>query len=155
MNPRERTVPDYFGFHQARYRPQRRLGRSWLDAAPLVDMALILLLFFMLSSSFVLQPGITLDLPVAPFDSGTPYGTLVVTLSREGLVFFNDERGTLDGLRGAFASAAQEDPEARLLIEADGSVPHERLVRVYNLAVAAGIRKVTLATRLPGMGERP
>jgi biopolymer transport protein ExbD len=103
----------------------------------------------MINSSFVMQPGISLSLPVSDFDDGALYGALVVTLAQEGLVFFNDERTTIEGLGAAFAQAVHEDPEARLIVEADARVEHGALVSIYDMATAAGLQHVTLATRLP------
>ena len=65
------------------------------------------------------------------------------------MYFFNDERMTLDGLAGALARTVRDDPGRALLVEADGRIAHQSLVEVYNLAVAAGIRHVLLATRSP------
>ncbi len=62
-------------------------------------------------------------------------------------MFFNDERTTLEGLAFAFAQALHEDPEARLIIEADARVPHGTIVEVYNMASGAGISSVVLASR--------
>lgn len=145
----EQQVPEYFGNLHGRYRPERRLSKGLLDAAPLVDVVLLLLLFFIINTSFVLQPGIQIDLPVTSFQSGISYGSLVVTIAQEGMVFFNDERTTLEGLGPIFMQAAHDDPEAGLLIEADGRVQHGTLVHVYNMATEAGLQHVTLATRLP------
>jgi len=139
---------EIFGYFHSRYQPQRRVRRGLIDAAPLVDVALLVLLFFVVNASFVVQPGVRLNLPAADFDAGAPYDSVVVTVAQEGMIFFNDERTTLEGLPAVFAQATYEDPEAQLIIEADERVQHGTLVEIYNMALETGIRKVTLATRL-------
>ncbi len=136
------------GFFRRHYRPRNRLASSPLDAAPLANVILLVFLFFIVNSSFVLQPGIVVNLPDTSFTSGVPFGSMVVTISQEGMVFFNDERTTLEGLAQAFSQAAHSKPDSALIIEADGRVRHERLVRIYNMAMQAGIRRVALATRV-------
>ncbi|MCX6995620.1 MAG: biopolymer transporter ExbD, partial [Kiritimatiellaeota bacterium] len=102
---------------------------------------------------FGLRPGVTVNLPVAAFTGGAPYGALVVTVSQEGMVFFNDERTTLEGLPSAFAQAAHEQPGATLVIEADSRVTHGTPVALYNMARAAGLQQISLATRLATPAE--
>ena len=143
-------VPEYFGYLRLRQRLRRRQSGGVLDSAPIADVALLLLLFFIINSSFVLQPGISVKLPMAPFNEGTSYGSLVVTVAQEGMVFFNDERTTLLGLSSSFAQALHEDAEASLVIEADARVSHGTLVRIYNMAAEVGIQNITLATRMSG-----
>lgn len=143
-------------FHLRRQlRPRNRRTRGFLDAAPLADVVLLLLFFFISQSGFVLQPGIHVRLPVSEFADGAPYSGLVVTISQEGLVFFNDERTTLEGLASAFERSAHERANATLLIEADGRVRHESLIRIYNMARSAGILDVVLAHRLPPARPQP
>jgi biopolymer transport protein ExbD len=131
-----------------RFRPRHRLAAGRLDAAPLVNIALLLFLFYMVGSPFVLQPGVIVNLPGSSFHAGAPYGAMVVTISQEGMVFFNDERTTVKGLAAAFQQAAHDAPDSTLVIEADGGVRHSLLVDIYNMAEAAGIRRVALATRV-------
>ena len=131
-----------------RFRLRHRSTLDLLDPAAVSSVVLLLMLFILLQSSFVLRPGITVDLPESPFYTGVPYEALVLTLSQEGIIFFNDERTTLKGLSQAFAQAAHEQPDATLVIEADGRVLHSTLAEIYNMAMGAGIRKVALATRV-------
>jgi len=149
MDPNPLPAPSHFQFLSARYRAQRQMRRGLLDGAPLVDVVLLVLLFIIINSSFVLQPAISMDLPESEFVDGASYGSLVVTLAQEGMVFCNDERTTVDGLASVFAQAVHDDPEAGLVIEADARIEHGTLVRIYNMAVAAGIQRVSLATREP------
>lgn len=142
--PRERLF--YF---RRRFNPAHRRLRGLLIVAPWLDILLLLLLFFLTQSSFVVQPGILLDLPVSPANGYARYGDLVVTIPQEGMYFFKDERMTPDGLANALAQAARDNPGRALIVEADQRIAHHTLVEVYNMAAAAGLRQVLLATRSP------
>jgi biopolymer transport protein ExbD len=147
------TTMDVMFFLRRRYRPRQRLFMGPIDVAPLANVVLLFMLFFIIQSPFVVQPGITVNLPLSSFASGVPYGAMVVTVSQEGLVFFNDERTTLEGLGAVFAQAVFDHPDSSLVIEADGRVQHSVLVRIYNMAAVAGIKNVVLATRISSPGK--
>jgi biopolymer transport protein ExbD len=142
-------------FHR-RFRPRCKLFRGRVAVVPLADIVLLLLLFLLTGFRFVLQPGFNVELPQAPFSEGAPYGPMVVVLTQEGIVLFNDERTTMEGLESAFGQAVHEHPDASIVVEADHRVQHGAIIRVLNMAAAAGVREVNLATRsLPPGGEAP
>ena len=152
MSQTDKTITERIGYLRRRYRPHHRLFKGPIDVVPLVNVVLLFMLFFILQSPFVMRPGITVNLPTASFASGVPYGAMVVTISQEGIVFFNDERTTMEGLSSALSQSVYDHPDVSLVIEADGRVQHSTLVEVYNKAMAAGIKNVVLATRLPVTG---
>ena len=153
MSQPDKTITEQISYLRRRYRPHERLFKGPIDVVPLVNVVLLFVFFFILQSPFVMQPGIVVNLPTASFASGVPYGALVVTISQEGMMFFNDERMTMEELGAALAQAAFDQPDASLVIEADGRVPHSTLVQIYNMATAAGIKSVVLATRVPAVGR--
>ena len=140
------------GIRWRRYRPRQRLFHNPLGLIALVNLALLIMLFMLLHASFVRQPSSTVQLPTAAFLAGTPYGLMVVTLTQEGLFFFNDERVTIEGLATAFRNAVRDRQTTAITIEADVRVPYGVILRVMNMATAAGLQHVNLATR-PSFGE--
>ena len=138
---------------QRHFQPRVRRICRLFEPAALLNAIVLVCAAFLLTARFVLQPGVTVELPEAPFHEGAPYGALVVTLSQEGFVFFNDERMALDDLRTAFAQARHDQPGATLVIEADTRVSAGTLVTLYNMARAAGIQQVLVASRLPAPAE--
>ncbi len=114
----------------------------------LLNLVLLLMFFLVVGSKIVLQPGMIVNLPVAAFVSGAVYGNMVVTITQEGQVFFNDDRIPLDRLGSALSGAVRHNTETSMTIEADARVPYETIVRIMNLATAAGVRQINLATRL-------
>lgn len=136
-------------------RPRRHRLRSPLPLTPVADIALLIFFFFLSQASFVVQPARMVELPIAPFQSGIQYGDLVVTVSQEGLIFFNDERILLEGLDNSLAAAHHLHPDAPLLIEADKRVSYGLLMEIQNKAVFAGIKEVALASQLPPPPPEP
>lgn len=136
-------------YFRRRFHTARRPLKGLMIVTPWINLVLLLLLFMITQSSFVVQPGVQLDLPVSIATGFARYGDLVLSVPQEGMYFFNDERMTAEELPGALAAAAQGNPDSTLIIEADQHITHRSLAQIYNFAEAAGLRRVLLATRSP------
>ena len=132
-----------------RFKGRYRRAVGPVEATALLNVIALFMMFHFAAARFVLQPGVRVRLPAAPFLDGAPYGPRVLTLTQEGLAFFNDERVALESLGEALAKSAAADAAAPLLIEADEGTSYGTLVAIYSLAAKAGIREVVLATRPP------
>ncbi len=122
-----------------------------LNITPLLDVILMLLIFFMISTSFVFQPGMMIKLP--PSESSqttTPKGAQVLITS-ENEIYFERLRTTLDEIQERMT----DYPDKRiLLIKADQSVSHGTVVKVMDRAKLAGFQRLAIATRTQaGMEE--
>ena len=146
------SIREQAGIRWRRYRPRQRLFHNPLGLMPLVNLALLIMLFMILHASFVRQPCSAVQLPNAAFLNSAPYGLMAVTLTQEGLVFFNDEQMALDDLAAAFSKAVRDRKASAITIEADIRVPYGVIMRVMNIATAAGLQQINLATR-PSFGE--
>ena len=114
-----------------------------LDMAPLIDVVLQLLLFFMLTSSFVLYPGIRVTLPRAQTSKNLAASNLVITLTKDHLIYWEDELVTFSELRGRLQSAGSSKP---VLIRADRYAYVEKLIALWDLCRDTGYREVQIAT---------
>ena len=139
--------------------------RGMVDVAPIVNVVLLLLCFFLLSSSFVLQPGIKVDPPRSAIGVGTPSSRLVVAvtlapqqfddkgapLKRDAVLYFNDQIVTLDGLRAALDQLPASRVTPSLVIKADKDVPLDLITSVIDVAHRFS---VVIATQ-PSVGTSP
>jgi len=122
--------------------------RGMVDLAPVVNVVLLLLCFFLLSSSFVLQPGIKVDPPRSAIGVGTPASRLIVAvtlspqqyddkgapLKREPVLYFNDQIVTLDGFRKALDQLPTSRVTPSLVVKADKDVPLDLITSVIDIA---------------------
>jgi len=129
---------------------RRRLQplRGVIDLAPVVNVVLLLLCFFLLSSSFVLQPGIKVDPPRSAIAVGTPSSRLIVAitlgpqkyddngvaLKREPVIYFNDQIVTLDGLRVALDQLPAGPEAPALVLKPDKDVSIDLITQVVDVA---------------------
>ena len=114
-----------------------------VDIAPLIDMVFQLLLFFMLTSSFVLHPGIRITLPKSSKSHTLSASNLSITLTKDHLVYWNDEVVTLKELRDKLTAVGGHKP---VLIRADRHAYVAKLIELWDLCRDAGYEEVHIAT---------
>ena len=124
-----------------------QIARGPMDSAPLVNIVFLLLLFFLLSSPFVLQSGMGIDLPGSNTPTISGFQSLVVAVTSKNLTFFNNRPTTLSDLQKALQEEVRRAPNQELIIKADKQVPHGVVVEIMNIAFKAGVHSVNLATR--------
>jgi biopolymer transport protein ExbD len=123
--------------------------RGPLDMAPLIDVVLLLLIFFLLTSTFVFQPGIVVDPPSPGESKGGASDTRYVITATAGAtpqIFFNDRVTDLAKLRLEMARLAQSEPRAAVVIRADRELRHGVVAQILDCVVQNGLSAV-LATR--------
>jgi len=122
-----------------------------LEITPLIDVVLLLLIFFMLTSSFVFNPGIKVNIPEYSSAENIRPTDLVVTITKSNEVFFKGKyMSQIDNFRQLkleFQKAARETKDPRLIIEADIGVPFGKVVDIMSLAMDEGLYNQAIATR--------
>ena len=127
-----------------------KIFRGQLDAAPFAAVFFLLVIFLLLHSSLVFTPGVPIHLPEAADLPGTANDTVVVAVDENGQLYFDNqviERDRLkDKLQSAVAAARQP---LSLIVQADGKVKVEQLLKLLLLARSAGIKEIIQASRPP------
>lgn len=122
-----------------------------ISLTPLVDVVLLLVVFFMLSTTFNKESAITVDLPEAsPEIRDAQKKTLEITIDAHGDFYINQERVVntqIDTLKRALGAAAGESRDMPLLISADAKTPHQAVVTAMDAAGQLGFVHLSLATK--------
>ncbi len=127
-----------------RLKRRTEIKKGQLDIAPLVDVMFLLLIFFMLTSNFVVQPGIKVSLPKAVSSEVIRSENLVVTLTGQDLLFLNDQPITVQDLAVQIRQAAQDDKT--VLLKADTSASLGRVVEIWDMCRESGVPQINIAT---------
>jgi biopolymer transport protein ExbD len=135
-----------------KFKRKTSLEKGRLDIAPLVDVVLLLIIFFMLTSSFITPSGLRIDLPSAQVVEPQEREHLTVTISEEGEIFIDERPVSPEALRDRLASALSTFPGRTLILEADRQSRHGIVVRVMSLARDLGWEKMAIAAH-PEEGE--
>ncbi len=128
---------------------QRRERRVEVNITPLIDVVFLLLIFFMVTTTFKEQSALEIELPEAASGEVQPAAPLELVVSADGRYFIgekalvNPRRETLHRTL-AERTAGIEKPA--LVVRADGRAPHEAVVRALDVAAELGIERVRIAT---------
>ena len=132
------------------FKRQRR-EESRVDMTPLIDIIFQLVLFFMVSTTFITAPGIQVDLPRSSAQQILQDSSDInIWMGNGGEVFVDDQAVDWSALEQRL-DAASADVQTLVIIKADTDVDHGRVVRVMDLARSKGLTRLAIATD-PGTG---
>jgi biopolymer transport protein ExbD len=122
---------------------------GWLIVLSMVDIVFLLMFFLLLSSNFILQPGISVSLPFSRFTLGPQTNQQIISITGGAApaIYFRDQRTSLEQLGPLLDEAKREGRS--IIIKADRLTPYELVVAVTNAALDHGITSVALAATLP------
>jgi len=132
------------------FRPERR-DEVDLDLTPLIDVVLLLLIFFMVSTTFEHNSEINITLPSSSKEVKEAKPDAVnVGLDAQGNVYINDKslvNAQLETIKAALSDALVGLDEPPVIISADSNATHQSVVRVMDAARQLGLVKITFATQ--------
>ena len=119
---------------------------SSFNYSSLTDIVLLLVIFFLLTSQFVVNTGIKVQLPVSKTDEKSIQSELTVTLTKTGEIFINTKKVNEQMLTDELIKLKKKFKKNNLIIRADKNVTIEKLINVIDAAKAGGITKFTIET---------
>ena len=130
---------------------RRSVSRNmvFLDLIPMIDIVFQLILFFLVSTTFALLPGITVQLPESSTAEGGETRGLIITLSADGGIWFNDKAVTLEELHQellAFDTESVPREQYPIQLEADALVTNGTIVQLFDLLRKNRFSAVNLRT---------
>jgi biopolymer transport protein ExbD len=122
---------------------------GWLVLLGLVDVAFLLIFFLLLSSNFILQPGISVSMPFSRFALGPQINQQIISITGGAApaIYFRDQKITFAQL-GPLLDAARREGQS-IIIKADRLTPYETVIEVTNAVLERGITSVALAAAPP------
>jgi len=131
---------------QVKFKRHHKLTSGQLDMAPLIDCVLLLMIYFMLTSSFIMQPGLKIKLPEAKTtEQGVPQPVLV-SVTQTNTTFFQARQVTISELEVLLAPEGKKGKFA-LVVMGDQTARHGLVVKVLDIARLAGAEKLVVATQ--------
>ncbi len=115
-----------------------------INIVPFVDITLVVLIIFMVTTPFIMKPSLQLNLPKGSTGEDSTPSQLSVTIAKDGRTLLNG-RVALDEEISIFSTnLSKNHPDVQAIISADREVTHGRVVTVIDLIKAAGIRKFAI-----------
>lgn len=113
----------------------------------LTDIVMLLLIFFLLTSQFVIQTGVKVKLPASKTNEQTVSSLLIVTLTAGGAIYAGNDAVTIETLPSKLALMKKQGPDKNLVIRADKTVTVDLVIKVIDAAKSTGIDKFTIQTQ--------
>ena len=125
-------------------RMELEYGLKAIAIAPLISVVFLLLFFFMLTSSFIPQGGISVTLPVAVTSDMVVHDTIEVVLLGEHAISLNGRNVDFAQLKSALTQISRRN--ISVLIKADRSIALGTVVEIWDMCRGAGIKQIDIAT---------
>lgn len=119
---------------------------SHLDIAPLIDIVFLLLVFFMLTSTFLVPEAIELELPESSTSAVVDSTAITVSLNEQGQVALNGESIELADLQPAITALLEQDENVSITLKSDAQTEVQQLLKLMDEIRAAGGKNLALAT---------
>ena len=129
-------------------RKARRKGIE-INIAPLIDMVFILLIFFLVATSFVRETGVEIDRPVASTAVAKEKASILIGITSDNRIIMEDREIDLRAVRANVERALAENPEGGIVIVADKASLTGTAIKVLDGCKLAGAKNVSIAASIP------
>ncbi len=129
---------------------KRRLSaHSMPNLIPMIDVVFQLVVFFMVSTTFIITPGISLVLPSSQTAEPVAMSKLVITVVARDEIYYNQEQHTLASLGSRLAEITEAEKEQikTVVLEGDRTISYSLLVEILDVLRINGFKGVNLRTR--------
>ena len=125
---------------------QQAADEEDVNVTPLLDIVFIMLIFFIVTSTFVREPGIEVERPDAVTASDRKFAKIIVAVSPDDEIYINKEKVELAEVRILVEDLLRQNPKSTAVVQADRASKSRYLVEVVNQIRAAGVSDVAVST---------
>ncbi|WP_225764108.1 biopolymer transporter ExbD [Stenotrophomonas sp. Marseille-Q4652] len=133
-----------------RIRDDRAHDEPHIDLVPLIDVILVLIIFFVVTTTFDARSTLQIQLPTASDQNNPePPRSLSVLVNADGRYFINDQevlRTDVESVKQTIARIAGDDREQTVLLRADARTPYQAVVTAQDALGQLGFRRIAIAT---------
>ena len=120
-----------------------------IDMTPMLDVVFIMLIFFIVTASFVKEAGIDVNRPEAATAVKKDRANILVAISDKGEIWINKRKVDVRAVQANIERLYAENPQGTVVIQADRKATTEVLIKVMDASRAAGILDVSIAAQEP------
>ena len=120
-----------------------------VDITPMLDVVFIMLIFFIVTASFVKEAGIDVNRPEASTAQKKDRVNILIAISSEDQVWINKRRIDVRSVQEIIAKLHAENPQGTVVIQADRKATTDTLIKVMDASRAAGVYDVSIAAQEP------
>jgi biopolymer transport protein ExbD len=131
-----------------RRRRNRNKPESEVNLTPMLDVVFIMLIFFIVTASFVKEAGIEITRPSAATATRNEKGNILIAITNNNQVWMDRRQIDPKALRANIERMRAENPNGAVIIQADEKSENGLLVKVMDAAKLAGIKSISLAAEI-------
>ncbi|MBW3566380.1 MAG: biopolymer transporter ExbD [Proteobacteria bacterium] len=120
---------------------------SQIDMTPMLDIVFIMLIFFVVTASFVKESGIDVNRPEAETAVKQDRANIFIAIDAKGVIWIDNRRVDAAQVRANIERLHAENPQGSVVIQADEQAVTKQLVTVMDAARAAGVFNISIAAR--------
>ena len=129
-------------------RRKREAEEGDVNVTPLLDIVFIMLIFFIVTATFIKEPGVTVQRPPAQTAEQQRLVSVLVAIDASNRIWINREETPLEAVRVAVERLRRENPRGSAVIQADGNAESEYLVEVLQQIRDAGVQETVAVSTL-------
>ena len=120
-----------------------------IDMTPMLDVVFIMLIFFIVTASFVKEAGIDVNRPEAATAVKQDRANILIAISDTGEIWINKRRIDVRAVQANIERLHAENPQGTVVIQADQKATTDTLIKVMDASRAAGVYEVSIAAQEP------
>ena len=128
-----------------KYRSTERI-QAYISMTPMIDVVFLLLIFFMVTSTYIQTSSLNVDLPKAQTSDTSEQQNNTLVIYQNGSIEWNGESVQWADLTPLFRDLKAQNPNASIVIQGDQDVPYQSVVQAMDAARVSGIERLSLAT---------
>ena len=128
-------------------RIKKKNEESEINITPMLDIVFIMLIFFIVTTTFIREAGIEINRPSAQTAQKQERVNILVAIAPNGEIWIDGQRVDIRGLRAAIETLRGKDPDASVVVQADRDARAGLLVEAMDQARLAGVRNVAVSAQ--------
>ncbi|MEQ1930937.1 MAG: biopolymer transporter ExbD [Parvularculaceae bacterium] len=117
-----------------------------INVTPLMDIVFIMLIFFIVTSTFVKEPGVDINRPEAMTGKIRKFASILVAVDADNKIWINKKEVQIDEVRTAVEALKAENPKGTAVIQVDEKADARYFVEVVNQVRNAGVQDIAVST---------
>ena len=117
-----------------------------INLTPMLDVVFIMLIFFIVTATFIKRAGIDVDRPEALTSDQKPTVSVIVAIGEKGDIWIDNQKVDPQTVRAHIERLHAENPKGGMVIQSDRKAKYEVLLGVLNAARGAGLTEVAIST---------